>query len=583
MAGSVGKRMNKTLGHTPLVEVLAPSIKDDAVIKAAAHAVDAALLPVVNAIPRMLLWARLWQDERGLSPSLSRIVHFCGGLPPLSDEELELLAWQMHVDFWDPAWPRSVREHLVKYSTAWHRIKGTPASVRNALSLFGYQADIEENGPGRWWATYQMGLPALASMDDVRQIVSICNEMAPARSRLWRIYTSVYDWRPGVWSDGLPDNAWSECWWSWYSGVHVPDIPGLGDDGLLISFGRMDRYQVEMYGTGGVGWGMEERTGILIPYIDRPIWSRSQWGATHPLNSGFVVGELFGLHWCEKITSSAPWAGAWDARHWVESILWDRILPAWNMARRSWCKAQSVHSWPGAQIPDGRDGAYGDINACYGVPVCVISGQPPRWGAFAYSEEDHQRREIPILEQFHDVSRATTPPFRAGDALPVVFSTDVLRAAPVHNVDRPVWGVSRWGDDFAVYLAQHYIGLSTLSVQSGERQLAPQAWVGTWDTRPWARTIGWGHILPAWSMAIKDWPLSQSVFSGGAAESSACYGVPTATITGTPSRWGDGVYSDNIPERIEITITERQTVHLTVTVAPVRPGQPQTALYSQEA
>lgn len=121
--------MNKSLGHTPLAEVLAPSIRDDVTIRAAAKIVDNALKPMVQAIPRMLFWARLWQDEKGLSPSLRRIVHFCGGLPPLSDEELELLAWQMHVDFWDQPGPGMC-------GITWSSIlpHGTASRVRQHLS-----------------------------------------------------------------------------------------------------------------------------------------------------------------------------------------------------------------------------------------------------------------------------------------------------------------------------------------------------------------------------------------------------------------------------------------------------------------
>ena len=351
--------MNKSLGHTPLAEVLAPSIRDDATIRAAAEIVDNALKPMVQAIPRMLFWARLWQDEKGLSPSLRRIVHFCGGLPPLSDEELELLAWQMHVDFWDPAWPRNVREHLVKHSTAWHRIKGTPASITAALKLFGYSAVLEENGPGRWWATYQLGLPDLVSLDDVRRIVSVCKEMAPARSRLWRVYAG-FDRRPIVLTNGP---ALSNGWLTYYSGTHVP----VGDDDVMVSFGSRRIFQSEQVYPGDQAAGMQTSLhfGSLCPYVDRFILGRSRLTSDqYPRNHSFVVGQLVSLMWASPQTTSHAWGGPWTSQPWQTAFGWDRPLPTWRIDRlRRVARSQVVPSNPA----DGSGtGTLGDSNARLG-------------------------------------------------------------------------------------------------------------------------------------------------------------------------------------------------------------------------
>ena len=351
--------MNKSLGHTPLAEVLAPSIRDDATIRAAAEIVDNALKPMVQAIPRMLFWARLWQDEKGLSPSLRRIVHFCGGLPPLSDEELELLAWQMHVDFWDPAWPRNVREHLVKHSTAWHRIKGTPASITAALKLFGYSAVLEENGPGRWWATYQLGLPDLVSLDDVRRIVSVCKEMAPARSRLWRVYAG-FDRRPIVLTKGP---ALSNGWLTYYSGTHVP----VGDDDVMVSFGSRRIFQSEQVYPGDQAAGMQTSLhfGSLCPYVDRFILGRSRLTSDqYPRNHSFVVGQLVSLMWASPQTTSHAWGGPWTSQPWQTAFGWDRPLPTWRIDRlRRVARSQVVPSNPA----DGSGtGTLGDSNARLG-------------------------------------------------------------------------------------------------------------------------------------------------------------------------------------------------------------------------
>lgn len=470
----------------------------------------------------------------------------------------------------------------VVHAYAWHMVGGKTEGLPEILKFYGFNAlridNMRQWQPSRW-AEFQLGLATpptqagqQALLNDLDMLIWLVNEYKPARSVLARLYTDTYNRLPTVWSDGP---AWSDGFWSNFSGV-----PYLGTNSeVIVSFGMGYSCRAEQ-ANPDAEFGVESALGMLIPYVDCPMWSRSLWGDTYPVNSGFTVGELFSLHWCAKITASSSWIGTWDSRLWVDYILWDRPLPSWSMAQQHWHRAQAVLSWPGAGLAYGQDGAYGDINACYSVPTVIISGKPPRWGAFAYSEDDRQRREIPILEQFHEVRCAAAMPFCAENVLPVVSSTDVLRAALVHNADHAVWGRSHWGESFAPYRAQHFIGQSARAVQSGERLLAPQAWTGDWDARQWAETAGWDRPLPAWSVRVTGWPLSQAVYSGGAVDSSVCYGAPTATITDTPPRWGDGAYSDNTPTRSEIIIMERQTVLLTLTVAPVCPGQPQTALYS---
>ena len=81
---------------------------------------------------------------------------------------------------------------MVLSSIPWHRIKGTPASIRAALELCGYSGiTLEEDGEGDFWAAYQLGLSGVTGMDDLARIVSICREMQPARCRMWRVYTPV--------------------------------------------------------------------------------------------------------------------------------------------------------------------------------------------------------------------------------------------------------------------------------------------------------------------------------------------------------------------------------------------------------
>ena len=207
--------MMKYIGQTPLSALLPGSIRDDATVAASAASLDPIRRALAGGIPNILLWSRLDPAPGRLCPPLQRLAELGGGLKALSEAELELLAWQLHVDFREAAATREQLAAMVRSAIPWHRIKGTPASIKQALALFGYSGiRIEEDGTGDHWATWQLGLPEIADEATVRHIVSICNEMQPARCRLWRIYTDVFDRRPivpdvgPVLDDGYEDRAY---------------------------------------------------------------------------------------------------------------------------------------------------------------------------------------------------------------------------------------------------------------------------------------------------------------------------------------------------------------------------------------
>ncbi len=95
--------MSRRAGETPLAALLPGSIRDDATIAAAAASLDPIRRVLAGGIPNILLWARLDPTPGYLSPPLQRLVNLGGGLKPLIEAELELLAWQLHVDFRETA------------------------------------------------------------------------------------------------------------------------------------------------------------------------------------------------------------------------------------------------------------------------------------------------------------------------------------------------------------------------------------------------------------------------------------------------------------------------------------------------
>jgi phage tail P2-like protein len=139
------------------------------------------------------------------------------------ETHLPWLAWALSVDIWDDAWPVERKRATIAGSIAWHRKKGTPWAVEQALAAAGYSdsllvehrelheawlaaggglldgldaldGDGDLAAPGgefrfttRSWAEYAVRL----NIGDVewsrtrqREAVAICNAYAPARSQL---------------------------------------------------------------------------------------------------------------------------------------------------------------------------------------------------------------------------------------------------------------------------------------------------------------------------------------------------------------------------------------------------------------
>ena len=116
------------LSNTRLVDLLPASISGDANVIAAASAIDGELQKVTALIPEAVLIARI---------------------DVLPEKVLDLLAWQWHVDFYEPVgFSIEKKRAVIKNSIAWHRKKGTPWAVAQVVSATFDTADIKE------WFTY---------------------------------------------------------------------------------------------------------------------------------------------------------------------------------------------------------------------------------------------------------------------------------------------------------------------------------------------------------------------------------------------------------------------------------------------
>ncbi|MDR0942386.1 MAG: hypothetical protein LBM19_02085 [Holosporales bacterium] len=140
------------------------------------------------------------------------------------------------------------QERIAK-GLAFHRIRGTPASLKNALSWGGFEEiAIEEEPPGEHFAEFQIGLSEIPNSFDVEAIISAATLAAPLRSRLSRMYNSLYDVRRfaldgSKFGDFLSDD----------SGIR------LRDGEPKLSFGRSNEYEAEISGISSRRTNARER------------------------------------------------------------------------------------------------------------------------------------------------------------------------------------------------------------------------------------------------------------------------------------------------------------------------------------
>ena len=448
------------LADGDLLSLLPASISDDPQMRAAAEALAPVLKSLSLSLPNLLVFSRLGgQPEEGMLPPLARLTRARGGLKPLSLEELEQLAWQFHVDFREVATTREQLAAMVRESIPWHRIKGTPASIKAALGLFGISAVIEEDGRGDDWATYQLGVSGAPDMETVRQAYQVATEMAPARCRLFRIYNDQYDFRPIYLTDGPP---LGEGWLSFYSGVIVPGI-GDGEDAPLVSFGALLSLAGEPLGSriwyGGLG-----TTCLSGRYEDCFIVGESHLGDVFPVPHSFVVSHLISWQNADRVATSHKWRGAWKSgRRWAEPAGWTRIAPLAQHDVLTLYKSQLRLGWPddAGGLVHGS-GTLGDINACPGVRLARHWDAPIVVGESPLGHDPDRREEI--IEEFFILPEICVPFAGAQPAAPQYGRAGLLSlsGAPLREQGwRGTWRKrKRWWSYRAEYGLVGTMGLS---------------------------------------------------------------------------------------------------------------------------
>jgi hypothetical protein len=118
-----------------------------------------------------------------------------------------------------------------------HRLRGTPAALRNALSWYGFDnIIIEEEPPGEHFADFQIGIEEIPNGFVPDPVINVAAFAAPLRSRLSRMYNNLYDDRCLFFDESFLD----EGVLSDDSGIR------LTENGPKLSFGRVNTRAVEI-------------------------------------------------------------------------------------------------------------------------------------------------------------------------------------------------------------------------------------------------------------------------------------------------------------------------------------------------
>jgi hypothetical protein len=151
-----------------------------------------------------------------------------------TDAQLRLaLAWeyslaQVNID--------DFMERVLK-GLEFHRLRGTPAALRNALSWYGFHnIIIEEEPPGEHFADFQIGIEEIPNGFIPDPVITVAAFAAPLRSRLSRMYNKLYDERCLFFDNSLLD----EGMLSDDSGIR------LTEGGPKLSFGRVNTRTIEI-------------------------------------------------------------------------------------------------------------------------------------------------------------------------------------------------------------------------------------------------------------------------------------------------------------------------------------------------
>ena len=122
---------------------------------------------------------KIWFENKDKYKLFSR-------LNSMNDQEIELMLWEMHVDYIDENLNKEQKIYLIKESLLNHMIKGTPAAVENVCSIIFGNAKVTEwfeyNGNPGYFRVSTLG--SLQSEEDYKRVIEVINTYKNTRSWL---------------------------------------------------------------------------------------------------------------------------------------------------------------------------------------------------------------------------------------------------------------------------------------------------------------------------------------------------------------------------------------------------------------
>ena len=169
--------MSKNLPSISMIDILPPNLGDDKNIVAAAKSIDAINQHSTSKLPTGILVSNIDQ---------------------LTDNILNVMAWQWYLENFDVNWPEKTKRDAIKQSLTWHRKKGTKAIVQDVIDKLFAKCMVEE------WYGYN-GKPYMfrlkGSLDDIKiiapkknEIIYVINSVKNVRS--WLDYIVLFASNP---------------------------------------------------------------------------------------------------------------------------------------------------------------------------------------------------------------------------------------------------------------------------------------------------------------------------------------------------------------------------------------------------
>jgi len=129
---------------------------------------------------------------RGIDPDVIRTLWSADDCPP---QFLPYLAWSLSVDFWEIATTEAQRRDLIRGAIQWHRKRGTPWAIKQALAAFGIERlTLDEHPDGAHWAEFDAEISVFdrpLSEATYQQVTRLIEAYKPERSHLRKLLISV--------------------------------------------------------------------------------------------------------------------------------------------------------------------------------------------------------------------------------------------------------------------------------------------------------------------------------------------------------------------------------------------------------